>query len=81
MVEWLINRWNGADYIYGGAGNDFIFGGAGNDYLSGGSGADTFRFTLASDSEGHDVISDFSTLLDKISLDSTGVTAPADISA
>jgi hypothetical protein len=52
------------DTIYGGAGADTITGGAGVDTMSGGAGIDTF--VLASGSA--DIISDFATTVDKLSV-------------
>jgi len=56
----------GADVIDGGGGNDTIWGGGGADTLTGGLGADTFYFRYG---DGNDVITDFTTTQDKISLD------------
>ena len=64
-----------ADTIVGGDGNDIITGGAGADTLTGGDGADTFNFV---DSNGADIIADFTTTSDKLSFDGmTGITAVA----
>ncbi len=69
----------GNDVIWGGSGNDILIGGAGADRLTGGPGNDTFRYTLASDSNstgGIDTISHFEQG-DKIELSSSFI---ADIS-
>ncbi|WP_274630036.1 hypothetical protein [Arvimicrobium flavum] len=65
----VINGGGGDDLINGGDGNDIITGGAGADNMTGGAGADTFvlldassAFTLAA----ADVITDFTTGVDKI---------------
>ena len=71
----------GNDEINGGGGNDAITGGTGNDFMSGGAGADNFIFTSPSDGEinsvdgadiigagFHNIISDFTSGTDKISL-------------
>jgi Ca2+-binding RTX toxin-like protein len=52
-----------SDTLIGGKGNDKLEGGAGNDRLSGGSGKDVFVFGKNS---GKDVITDFSTVDDKL---------------
>ncbi|WP_135075376.1 FecR domain-containing protein [Terasakiella sp. SH-1] len=56
----------GNDILSGGLGNDTLVGGYGNDILTGGDGADTFAFDVSS---GSDVITDFTTGTDKISID------------
>jgi len=67
----------GADTISGGVGADTIIGGTGADRLSGGTGADHFVFLTATDSAAtiaadtvrtFDVITDFTTTSDKISV-------------
>lgn len=55
---------SGNDYIVGTAGDNVITGGAGADYITGGAGADTF--VMASGAA--DVISDFATGSDKLSV-------------
>ncbi|MCT7964994.1 calcium-binding protein [Laspinema sp. D1] len=75
----------GNDSINGGIGNDILLGGRGNDILTGGEGADTFRFEyfpqegetavpVANADNGNifglDTITDFTTVEDKIQLDS-----------
>lgn len=52
------------DIIDGGDGADEIYGGSGNDVLTGGNGADKFFFNFNAD--GVDVITDFTTDVDKI---------------
>ena len=58
----------GNDTLNGGVGNDQLVGGAGTDSLTGGSGADTFVFNNADALVHSDVISDFVSGTDKISL-------------
>ena len=68
----------GDDLLYGGAGDDRIIGGdgddrmwgdAGRDILTGGAGADMFVFT--DDSNGADVITDWTHGVDKLSIDAS----------
>jgi Ca2+-binding RTX toxin-like protein len=70
----------GNDVLEGGAGNDRLQGDAGSDRLTGGSGADIFAFLNTADSAGYsmrsdgkkllpDVITDFVSGVDKISLE------------
>ena len=56
----------GNDVLIAGRGKDILIGGAGNDTLTGGEGRDTFVFAINSNS-GHDVITDFTKGVDKIS--------------
>ena len=68
-----INGGNFSDIITGGLGADALNGGAGADRLAGGDGIDTFKYTTRETSVGAsglntDVISDFVTGTDKISL-------------
>ena len=56
----------GNDVLIAGRGKDILIGGAGNDTLTGGEGKDTFVFAINSNS-GHDVITDFTKGVDKIS--------------
>ena len=49
--------------LWAGSGNDTLEGRTGNDILTGGSGSDIFKF---SDAHGHDTITDFNFLEDKI---------------
>ena len=68
-----INGGNFSDIITGGFGADALNGGAGADRLAGGDGNDTFKYTTRETSVGAsglntDVISDFATAADKISL-------------
>jgi Ca2+-binding RTX toxin-like protein len=56
---------NGADKLFGGNGQDILAGGSGDDLLSGGLGADVFVFGR---NGGADMVIDFDTLLDAISL-------------
>lgn len=61
----------GEDVLRGSAGDDLLRGGLGNDTLNGGSGADEFRFETALDAAHNiDVIENYSTAHDWISLDS-----------
>ena len=73
-------RWStsaGADTFDGGAGNDTLTGGAGADTLTGGTGSDIFVFASALDSTTgtRDVITDFVSGEDAISLDQMDVTS------
>lgn len=54
----------GNDIIDGGAGDDRIAGGKGDDTMTGGDGADTYWFGTAG--AGHDVITDFDVMSDRI---------------
>ncbi|MGH1350057.1 MAG: calcium-binding protein [Methyloligellaceae bacterium] len=58
------------DTLDGGAGDDFLDGGAGVDVLFGSTGADTFHFSSPTD--GGDVVRDFISGEDKISIDQIG---------
>ncbi|PPR20806.1 MAG: hypothetical protein CFH39_02083, partial [Alphaproteobacteria bacterium MarineAlpha10_Bin2] len=71
----------GNDTLSGGTGDDEIPGGTGNDIMSGGTGIDNFTFASTSDGEAnpgdnadiigggfHNIISDFTSGTDKISL-------------
>jgi len=60
----------GNDTIIGGDGDDVIFGGAGKDTLTGDAGSDVFTYTAQTESFGAtlDVITDFTTTVDKIDL-------------
>ena len=64
----------GADYIEGGKGNDVLNGSAGDDTLIGYSGADTFVY-----SGGHDVITDYGTGNDIISISGASVIADSSV--
>lgn len=57
---------SGNDILSGGNGNDTLVGGLGIDNLTGGAGNDVFKFQFSTD--GGDIISDFTTSLDKIDL-------------
>ncbi|GLQ34593.1 hypothetical protein GCM10007939_08760 [Amylibacter marinus] len=66
---------NGRDVLLGGAGDDFLRGGHGDDTLQGGMGDDTLvggsgsdQFVFYQNSDGSDVIKDFSTGVDVIVL-------------
>jgi Ca2+-binding RTX toxin-like protein len=63
----------GADVVDGGAGNDAITGGTGADALTGGTGTDIFNYSDVTQSTGAaaDVISDFASGTDKISITAT----------
>lgn len=65
----------GDDSLWGWYGNDSLTGGAGNDLLYGGYGADTFYFAA---NQGVDIIEDFYTLQDKITIvaGTNGITTP-----
>ncbi len=56
-----------ADTITGLAGNDTLNGGLGNDTLTGGLGIDTFRFSTTPGNTNRDLITDFSSGVDKLS--------------
>jgi Ca2+-binding RTX toxin-like protein len=56
----------GNDSLIGGTGNDILTGGMGNDILTGGMGSDTFAFLTRN--EGIDIINDFNSLEDRISV-------------
>jgi Ca2+-binding RTX toxin-like protein len=68
----------GNDRLSGNGGDDVLIGGAGADTLTGGAGADTFRFTALADSSvgsGRDVITDFTSGVDRIDLQQLGATS------
>lgn len=78
-----------ADFIRGGAGNDTIYayadndlirGGSGSDYIEGGQGNDTLFYTIDQMDGSADVFRDFSTGVDKISLDRSVVSSLSEIS-
>jgi len=58
-----INAGSGNDTISGGSGNDIILGGTGADTITGGSGSDIFVYNSAG--EGGDMVTDFTTGMDK----------------
>jgi VCBS repeat-containing protein len=60
----------GDDTLSGGIGQDYLSGGLGADVMTGGAGADLFD--IQSDSQGPDVITDFSGGLDKIRIWESG---------
>src|SRR5690606_37788719 len=69
------NDYNGADVVFGGAGNDWIDGGGGNDTLDGGIGNDVLtggvgadRFVFLAD-YGQDRVTDFTDDVDTLFLD------------
>ena len=64
----LLSGSTGKDTLIGGNGNDVLNGGNGNDALTGGAGSDTFLFSAAISKNNVDVISDFQSGSDKISL-------------
>ncbi|SFF08575.1 Hemolysin-type calcium-binding repeat-containing protein [Sulfitobacter brevis] len=62
----------GSNRIYGGAGNDTVYAGVGRDVITGGPGVDHFVFNSAAQiglGAGRDVITDFTSGVDKINLD------------
>ncbi|MEM8590726.1 MAG: Calx-beta domain-containing protein, partial [Pseudomonadota bacterium] len=61
----VLDGGDGRDRLKGGAGDDVLDGGADNDVLFGGRGADLFVFGAG---DGNDVIRDFDTAADKISI-------------
>ncbi|MFP6688101.1 MAG: choice-of-anchor L domain-containing protein, partial [Alphaproteobacteria bacterium] len=77
----ILDGASGNDRLNGGTGDDEITGGTGNDIMSGGTGIDNFTFASTSDGEAnpgdnadiigggfHNIISDFTSGTDKISL-------------
>ena len=66
----ILNGGAGGDSLDGGAGDDILNGGAGIDILFGGSGSDEFRFDAPS--EGGDLVRDFISGEDIITLASAG---------
>ena len=61
----------GANRIYGGYGKDTIYAGVGRDIMTGGPGADVFVFASSADAglaAGRDMITDFTSGVDKIDL-------------
>ena len=54
---------DGNDILNGGKNNDVLWGGAGDDTLTGGAGMDVFFYE---DGDGNDVITDYSSSLDKV---------------
>jgi Ca2+-binding RTX toxin-like protein len=56
----------GKNTLFGGAGNDYLEGGNGSDVMNGGAGVDTF--VLNAPKFGVDILSDFTTGIDKISI-------------
>lgn len=67
----------GSDTLSGGGGLDTLNGGTGDDVLSGGANPDTFIFDRLN--SGDDVITDFTNGLDKIDLQSLGLSGFADL--
>ncbi|BCG75767.1 hypothetical protein MesoLj113a_69250 [Mesorhizobium sp. 113-1-2] len=78
---------SGIDHLSGGGGNDIIVGRGGNDFLTGGGGNDTFVIGTGDSTpviggsgnagtiSGYDIITDFATVADKLSLPGTLVAA------
>lgn len=67
----------GADTITGDDGNDVIYGGSGKDILTGGAGADRFVFGRDDSKAGgsvRDLITDFTTGVDKLDLTALHIT-------
>jgi Ca2+-binding RTX toxin-like protein len=67
----------GTDSLDGGLGNDVLWGGLHVDTLTGGDGADSFRFVVSADSGtgvSRDIITDFTTGVDKIDLTGLALT-------
>jgi Ca2+-binding RTX toxin-like protein len=58
---------SGTDWIAGGAGNDTLFAGSGNAELTGGGGSNLFAF-VKGNAGGQDIITDFETGTDHLSL-------------
>jgi len=84
-ADWLLggagkdrlNGGDGTDNLDGGAGDDLLVGGAGKDWLTGGAGADHFRFVAGDSRPGgglRDVITDFTSGVDKLDLRPLGIT-------
>ncbi len=65
----VLSAGKGDDQLFGGAGSDTLNGRLGNDSLTGGEGSDTFVFSSALAGDNIDTISDFTSGMDKISLD------------
>jgi Ca2+-binding RTX toxin-like protein len=65
----ILNAGAGADTLAGGAGNDALRGGAGNDRLSGDAGIDRFDFFEVPGAANADLITDFTSGVDKVRLD------------
>jgi Ca2+-binding RTX toxin-like protein len=65
----LLNGLAGADTLAGGAGNDVLRGGTGNDQLTGDAGIDRFEFFEAPGAANADLITDFTSAVDKLRLD------------
>ncbi len=64
-----IRALGGADVIQAGRGQDIVNGGEGRDKLFGGLGADRFEFDTVLGTANRDIIGDFKSGIDKISLD------------
>jgi Ca2+-binding RTX toxin-like protein len=65
----ILNAGAGADTLAGGAGNDVLRGGADNDQLTGDAGIDRFDFFEAPGAANADLITDFTSGVDKVRLD------------
>ncbi|NJS12586.1 MAG: calcium-binding protein, partial [Microcoleus sp. CSU_2_2] len=69
-----LNGGGGSDTLNGGTGNDTLIGSLGTNVLNGGAGEDVFVFS-GTNAEGGDLITNYSTADDLISLDKTGFAA------
>ncbi|QYZ68650.1 calcium-binding protein [Neotabrizicola shimadae] len=69
----------GADILRGGSGADRLVGGGGRDLLTGGSGADTFIIAKLPAQSDIDIITDFETGVDRLSLRQFGLTSLDDL--
>lgn len=72
---------DGADTLFGNAGNDTLIGGRGTDAMTGGAGADTFSFLSVPSDGTVDVISDFTSGIDKIGLSPLAFGLPSGVLA
>ncbi|RVU16809.1 M10 family metallopeptidase C-terminal domain-containing protein, partial [Methylobacterium oryzihabitans] len=70
----------GSDMLDGGAGNDRLAGGAGYDRLTGGAGADTFVFAAADGKTSSDTVTDFTSGVDKLEVQLSGLVDPSRLS-
>ncbi|WP_187371430.1 family 16 glycosylhydrolase [Methylobacterium oryzihabitans] len=70
----------GSDTIDGGAGNDRLAGGIGYDRLTGGAGADTFVFAAADGKTSMDTVTDFTSGVDKLEVQLSGLVDPSRLS-
>jgi len=69
----------GADVLRGGTGSDRLAGGGGRDVLTGGAGADTFVIVKVAAPSDIDIITDFDTSVDRLSLRQFGLSGLEDL--